>query len=663
MKYADIVIDNKSQMTDSFYTYICEDSEAVIGQKVYVPFARSKNLREGYIFDVRDEDERELKFRAVDHIDENICLNEEMIETCKWMKKRYLVKYIDGVNCFTPAGGPSKRALNQKQPVLAQPVSKELTAEQRAALLQLSPAIAKKEHGIFLIHGVTSSGKTEVYIRAIEQVIASGRTAIMMVPEISLTGQVIDRFEKYFGSDMIAVMHSRMTKPQRYVQWQRIRSGSVRIVIGARSAVFAPLENIGIIVLDEEHEATYKSDMTPRYEALEVAIKRAGYYGGTVVLGSATPQVVSTYRADEGIYHRIEMKTRFNKNPLPEVDIVDMGEELRNGNTGLLSRKLYDRMKETLSQGQQIILLLNRRGFSTYVSCRECGHVMKCPVCGISLTYHKDINGLYCHFCGHKEPMPGLCPECGGSSLRLQGAGTQKLEEEIERLFPGNTFARLDLDTAKRAGVMDRVLASFAKRKTDILIGTQLIAKGLDFDNVGLVGIISADSSLNIPDFRAPERTFQLITQAAGRAGRGDLRGSVIIQTYSPDNYAVKAAAEHDYEGFCREELRLRKLMSYPPYYDLIRLIFSGDDEEQVAKEADGWYEGLNEMIHTGFIYRPQPAPVNKIKETYRYHMMIKCPKGKRGLFLGALDKLNRENNNSRTKVNVGIDINPYSFI
>ena len=320
-------------------------------------------------------------------------------------------------------------------------------------------------------------------------------------------------------------------------------------------------------------------------------------------------------------------------------------------------------MKETLSQGQQIILLLNRRGFSTYVSCRECGHVMKCPVCGISLTYHKDINGLYCHFCGHKEPMPRKCPECGQSALRLQGAGTQKLEEEIERLFPDNTYARLDLDTAKRVGVMDRVLASFAKRKTDILIGTQLIAKGLDFDNVGLVGIISADSSLNIPDFRAPERTFQLITQAAGRAGRGDLRGRVIIQTYSPDNYAIKAAAEHDYEGFCREELRLRKLMSYPPYYDLIRLIFSGDDEKQVAKEAGDWYESLNEMIHTGFIYRPQPAPVNKIKETYRYHMMIKCPRGRRGLFLGALDKLNRENNNSKTRVNVGIDINPYSFI
>ena len=663
MKYADIVIDNKSQMTDSFYTYICEDSQAVIGQKVYVPFARSKNLREGYIFDVRDSDDRDLKFRAVDHTDENICLNEEMIETCKWMKKRYLVKYIDGVNCFTPAGGPSKRALKQKQPVLAQPVSRTLTPEQSAALEQLSPCIDRREHGIFLINGVTSSGKTEVYIRAIEQVVASGRTAIMMVPEISLTGQVIDRFEKHFGSDMIAVMHSRMTKPQRYVQWQRIRSGSVRIVIGARSAVFAPLENIGVIVLDEEHEATYKSDMTPRYEALEVAIKRAGYYGGIVVLGSATPSVVSTYRADEGIYHRIEMKTRFNKNPLPEVEIADMSDELRNGNTRLLSRVLYDRMQETLSAGQQIILLLNRRGFSTYISCRECGHVMKCPVCGISLTYHKDINGLYCHFCGHKEPMPRLCPECGQSSLRLQGAGTQKLEEEIERLFPDNTYARLDLDTAKRVGVMDRVLTSFAKRKTDILIGTQLIAKGLDFDNVGLVGIISADSSLNIPDFRAPERTFQLITQAAGRAGRGDLRGRVIIQTCSPDNYAIKAAAEHDYEGFCREELRLRKLMSYPPYYDLIRLIFSGEDERLVAKEAGGWYESLNEMIHTGFIYRPQPAPVNKIKETYRYHMMIKCPRGRRGLFLGALDKLNRENNNGKTRVNVGIDINPYSFI
>ncbi len=663
MKYADIVIDNKSQMTDVFYTYLCRDEDAIIGQKVYVPFARSKTLREGYIFDVRDEDGRDLRFREVDHADENICLNEEMIQTCRWMKKRYLVKYIDGVGCFTPAGGPPKRELKHKQPVLPEPAPRILTSEQRAALNRMKPYIADRQHGIFLVHGVTSSGKTEVYIQAIEQVLASGRTAIMMVPEISLTGQVIDRFEKHFGSDMIAVMHSRMTKPQRYVRWQKIRSGSVRIVIGARSAVFAPLENIGIIILDEEHEATYKSDMTPRYEALEVAIKRAGYYGGIVVLGSATPSVVSSQRADEGIYHRIEMKTRFNSNPLPEVDIVDMNGELRNGNKSLLSRELYDRMNSTLSDGQQVILLLNRRGFSTYISCRECGHVMKCPVCGISLTYHRDINGLYCHFCGHREPVPKMCPECGQESLRMQGAGTQKLEDEIERLFPDATYARLDMDTAKRAGVMDRVLKSFARHKTDILIGTQLIAKGLDFDNVGLVGIVSADSSLNIPDFRAPERTFQLITQAAGRAGRGELRGSVIIQTFSPENYAVRAAAEHDYEGFCREELKLRKLMCYPPYYDLIRLIFSGEDEIRVAKEADGWYQSLNEMLHTGFIYRPQPAPVSKIKETYRHHMMIKCPKGKRGLFLGALDKLNRENNSGKTGVNVGIDINPYSFI
>ncbi len=663
MKYADIVIDNKSQMTDSFYTYLCRDEDAVIGQKVYVPFARSRALREGYIFDIRDEDDRNLKFREIDHADENICLNEEMIKTCRWMKKRYLVKYIDGVKCFTPAGGPPKRELKQKLPVLPEPDSKSLTFEQEAAIDTLKPYIENREHGIFLIHGVTSSGKTEVYIRAIEQVLASGRTAVMMVPEISLTGQVIDRFEKYFGSDMIAVMHSRMSKPQRYVQWQRIRSGSVRVVIGARSAVFAPLENIGIIILDEEHESTYKSDMTPRYEALEVAIKRAGYYGGIVVLGSATPSVVSMHRADEGIYHKIEMKTRFNRNPLPSVSIADMNGELRNGNSGILSRELYDRMNRTLSAGQQVILLLNRRGFSTYISCRGCGHVMKCPVCGISLTYHKDINGLCCHFCGHRESVPNACPECGEASIRLQGAGTQKLEEEIERLFPENTYARLDMDTVKHAGVMDRVLKSFAKRQTDILMGTQLIAKGLDFDNVGLVGIISADSSLNIPDFRAPERTFQLITQAAGRAGRGELRGEVVIQTFSPENYAIKAAAENDYEGFCKEELRLRELMGYPPYYDLIRLIFSGKTETLVTKEADSWYENLGEMLHTGFIYRPQPAPVSRIKETYRYHMMIKCPKGKRGLFLGALDKLNRESNSGKTKVNVGIDINPYSFI
>lgn len=662
MKYIDIVIDNKSRMTDSFYTYLCSNEDAVIGSKVYVPFARNKNLREGYIFDIRQSDDRDLKFKEIDHIDEDICLNGEMIETCKWMKKRYLVKYIDGVSCFTPMGRPSKRTLKQQPQVLPSADFKELTAEQQNAVDTLALHIDRHEHKIFLVHGVTSSGKTEVYINAIERVIAQGRTAIMMVPEISLTRQVIERFEKHFGSSAIAIMHSRMTKPQRYLQWQRIRNGGVQIVIGARSAVFAPLENIGIIIMDEEHESTYKSDMTPKYETLEVAIKRAGYYSGIVVLGSATPSVVSYQRAAEGIYHKIEMKKRFNDNPLPTVEIADMTEETRNGNTGLLSRKLYNKINNTLQAGRQVILLLNRRGFATYTSCKNCGHVMKCPVCGISLTYHKDTNGLYCHFCGHKEPAFDICPECGESALVHTGAGTQKLEEEIDRLFPKYTYARLDLDAAQKAGVMNKILTSFAKHNTDILIGTQLIAKGLDFDNVGLVGIISADSSLNIPDFRASEKTFQLITQAAGRAGRGNLIGEVVIQTYSPDNYAVKAAAEYDYEGFCREELKLRKLMEYPPYCDLIRLIFSGEHEQRVKLQADKWYSELDKMIHTGHIYRPQPAPVNKIKETYRYHIMIKCPKGKRGLFLGALDKLNREID-SKTKVNVVIDINPYSFI
>lgn len=659
MKYLDIVIDNKARATDTFYTYATEDESIKVGQKVYVQFARGKALREGYVFAVNDSYNGEYKIKYIDHIDEDICLSEEMIRTCIWMKQRYLVKYIDGIGCFTPPVQAPKGKIKEKKPVEISEDKKNLTAEQKAALDSLSVNIENGKHDIFLVHGVTSSGKTEVYMQAIEKTIAAGKTSIMMVPEVALTKEILSRFERRFGSDALAIMHYKLTKGQRYEQWQKIRSGQVKIVIGARSAVFAPLENIGLVILDEEHESTYKSDMTPKYETVEVAIKRAKEYGGIVVLGSATPSVVSTYRADQGIYKKIELKKRFNENLLPEVEVVDMGKERHEGNMSVFSRKLYTLMKENLAEGRQVLLFHNRRGFSTYITCADCGHVLKCPDCGISLTYHRDINGVKCHYCGHSWPAKDKCPECGGKLL-LKGSGTQKLEDEVARLFPDNTFDRLDFDVASKAGGSEKVLNAFRKKKTDILIGTQMIAKGLDFDNVGLVGVMSADHELNIPDYRSPERTYQLITQAAGRAGRGDFRGKVVIQGYDIENYAVQYAASNDYEGFCREELKIRNMMDYPPYTDLIKILFTAENEREARRISERCFDFLSESLGRIKMFRPAPAPMNRIKETYRYQILIKCPKGMRLKYLDAAGRFIETCDNS--KVNIVVDVNPYSF-
>ena len=537
-----------------------------------------------------------------------------------------------------------------------------LNEEQQATYEEILRHIHGGRPGVTLLQGVTGSGKTEVYICLARRLLEEGKRAMILVPEIALTPQMMQRFSMYFGED-VALLHSALGIAERYDQYKRIRQGLVKIVLGTRSAVFAPLPELGMIVIDEEQENSYESEKPPCYHARDIAKYRCAKEGAWLVLGSATPTVETAYLAREGDYHLSLLRKRYNENALPQVSLVDMRQELKQGNYTSISRRLYEEIQKNLELGQQTILFLNRRGNSRALVCVDCGSAPECPRCSARLTYHSANERLMCHYCGYSEPFTEICPECGSHDVRYSGTGTQKIEDELATLFPEARILRMDADSTMGRYSHENKLKDFADGKYDILLGTQMVAKGLDFDNVGLVGIISADSSLNIPDFRAPERTFQLITQAAGRAGRGDLRGRVIIQTYSPDNYAIKAAAEHDYEGFCREELRLRKLMSYPPYYDLIRLIFSGDDEKQVAKEAGGWYESLNEMIHTGFIYRPQPAPVNKIKETYRYHMMIKCPRGRRGLFLGALDKLNRENNSGKTRVNVGIDINPYSFI
>jgi len=495
------------------------------------------------------------KLRNVDHIDEDVSLSEEMMRTAFWMKGRYLCRYIDAIRCFTPAGTKAKRREIQDSlrgdAGIAEDIE-QLTDEQRRALEQIAEPIEKHEHDRFLIHGVTGSGKTEVYIRAAEKVLDKGRGVIILVPEISLTGQITERFLGRFGEDSVAILHSRLSAGERYDQWSKIKKGQVRIVIGARSAVFAPVENLGLIVVDEEHESTYKSDFTPKYDTVEVAIKRLqdADNRGVLILGSATPSVVSYSRGEEGIYKIIKMTKRYNETELPQTEIVDMRQELKDGNRFILSRRLCDEMNAELEAGRQVMLFLNRRGYSTFVSCRECGYVAKCPTCGLSLTYHKGDGTLSCHYCGYSEKAPEKCPECGSKYVRYFGSGTEKVEDFVREMFPGYATERIDLDSIKQRGELKKKLKDFEKGKTRILIGTQLIAKGLDFRNVGLVGIVSADVTLNIPDFRSPERAFQLITQASGRAGRGDMKGKVIIQTYDPEHYAVSMAAGNDYEAF-----------------------------------------------------------------------------------------------------------------
>ncbi len=675
MKYADVVIDNKTDSTDQPYTYACGEHQVQPGSKVYVPFARSRNLREGYVLSVSEEvpERFRSKLRNIDHVDEEVSLTEECIRTAIWMRSRYVCRYIDAIRCFTPAGKKRVRAAASEEDLISRsfaeddPQIAELTREQAEALEKIAQAIDRREHIRFLLYGVTGSGKTEVYIRAVERTIGQGRTAIVLVPEISLTPQMIERFSAVFGEEQIAIVHSRMTQTKRYEQWQRIRSGQVRIVIGARSAVFAPLQDLGLIVIDEEHESTYKSDFTPKYDAIEVALKRLADRAnrGVLLLGSATPSVATFSRAADGIYQLLPMRSRYNEMELPEVTVVDMRTELREGNRSMLSRTMVSQMQEQLDAGRQVMLLQNRRGYSTFVSCRECGHVAVCPECGLSLTYHRANRKLVCHYCGHEEEIPQVCPECGSRYIRYFGSGTEKVEETVREMFPEYVTDRIDLDSVSRKGELNRRLKAFGKGQTNILIGTQMIAKGLDFRNVGMVGIVAADLSLNIPDYRSPERTFQLITQAAGRAGRGSIRGKVVIQTYNPEHYAIGFSAAQNYDGFFAEELEFRRLMSYPPFSDMIQVLITAKSFEEASEGAKSWHDRLKQRLpaeQRQNVFMPQQAYLSKIRDIYRFSLVIRCPKGKRKDYSEMLRALKDEDMQSRVKYLAVVDINPYSF-
>ena len=501
------------------------------------------------------------------------------------------------------------------------------TDEQKKAISQINSALDSKSDGTMLLHGVTGSGKTEVFLRAIEHTVNMGRSALVLVPEISLTPQMVSRFVGRFGK-RIAILHSGLSLGERYDQWSRIMNNEADIVIGARSAVFAPLTNIGIIIIDEEHSDTYKSEMSPRYHAREIAMMRGKTHGAVTLLASATPSIESYYYALLGKYKLIKMNKRYNEASMPHIDVVDMRQELEGGNKSMFSKQLYNAVRQNIDKGEQTILLMNRRGFSTFVSCRKCGFVPQCPNCNISLTYHSYDNSLKCHYCGHKQPNYSVCPVCDSKYIRYFGGGTQKVEDEVARIFPDATVIRLDADSASRKNSHKEILDKFVKDRIDIMIGTQMVSKGLDFSNVTLVGVMTADTMLHINDFRSTERTFDLLEQVSGRAGRGDKAGRAIIQTYNPDNYAIELVKTHNYSEFYNKTIAERRTMWYPPFSEMICIRFSSDDNDVTRKSAFMFKESfgdINDISEPIAVLGPIPSGISRIKNKYRWQMLIKC--------------------------------------
>lgn len=666
MNYVNLVIDHKSRYTDELYTY-GSSIPLEIGTRVVVTFGRGKTEKYAYVFEENLEPKIEKsKIKEIIRIDETLSLTKEMVDTIKWMRQRYGIKFIEGIRCFVPSGKPASKG-KEKEPykslVVKDEPEKILTEEQNIALDEIYKGIDENIFRGFLLWGVTGSGKTEVYIKSIEKVLKLGKTAIMLVPEITLTKQVIERFISRFGKSAIAVLHSKLTTRERYDEWIRIRKGEAKIVIGARAGIFAPVENLGIVILDEEHESTYKSDQTPKYETVDIAVKRLMINKGTLILGSATPSVVSFQRAKEGIYQLLEMKDRYNKVPLPSIDIVDMKKELKFGNDTMFSNRLYLEIKHTLEKGEQVILFLNRRGYSTFISCINCGSGLKCPDCNISLVYHKHDSSAVCHYCGKRFSIPDKCPSCGGNEFRYFGIGTEQVEEFTKETFPEYEVERLDLDTGKSKREINRIINNFGSGKSRILIGTQIVAKGLDFKNVGLVGVISADVSLNIPDYRSAERTFQLVTQVSGRAGRGNKQGKVIVQSFSPENFALVAAAKYDYLDFFKQEIRLRNYMNYPPFSDLICVEFTSIKEElaqQIANSCLNYLKG-SELEGSENIFSPKLSESFRNSDSYRYHILIKCPRGHRNNYIHYIRFFRKQIINNKVDCVITIDVNPYS--
>ncbi|GHH96507.1 primosomal protein N' [Neobacillus kokaensis] len=534
-----------------------------------------------------------------------------------------------------------------------------LTSAQADVIEPILASIESEKHEVFLLYGVTGSGKTEIYLQSIQKVIEKGEEAIVLVPEISLTPQMVNRFKGRFG-DLVAVLHSGLSAGEKYDEWRKIQRKEVKVVVGARSAIFAPFENIGIIIIDEEHETSYKQEDMPRYHARDVAIERAKTYHCPVVLGSATPSLESFARAQKKVYQLLTLSSRMNERPLPSVEIVDMREELRAGNRSMFSRKLFEMLKDRIEKKQQSVLFLNKRGHSSFVMCRDCGYVVNCPNCEISLTYHRAGSRMKCHYCGYEDHIPKACPECSSEYIRYFGSGTQKVEEELGKILPEARVIRMDVDTTGRKGSHERLLKDFQDGKADILLGTQMIAKGLDFPNITLVGVLSADTMLHLPDFRSSEKTFQLLTQVSGRAGRHQLPGEVVIQTYTPEHYSIELAGTQNYAFFYHREMMMRKLHHYPPFYYLVLITLTHENLMSVVSETEKIVNFVRSQVsNQAVILGPAASPIPRINNRYRYQCLIKY---KREPHLTRILKkiLDQYQTETKNGLQVSIDINPF---
>ena len=540
--------------------------------------------------------------------------------------------------------------------------SLELNPEQKEACEAVVGAIGK-EHPPFLLQGITGSGKTEVYLQIIQGALDMGKTAIVLVPEISLTPQMTERFIARFG-DKVAILHSGLSNGEKYDEWRKVERGEAQVVVGARSAIFAPLKNLGVIIIDEEHEASYKQESNPRYHARDVAILRAQYNQAALVLGSATPSLESRARAGKGVYQHLRLTQRANPlASIPEVQLIDFRDYIGQNETSNFTPPLVEAIQDRLDKNEQVVLMLNRRGYSSFVMCRECGTVDTCPNCDISLTLHMDTKTMNCHYCGFSKEIPHVCPNCQSRSIRYYGTGTQKAYDELTELFPEARILRMDVDTTRKKGSHQALLEQFGKGEADILLGTQMIAKGLDFPNVTLVGVLNADTALNLPDFRSSERTFQLLTQVAGRAGRAEKAGQVLIQSYNPNHYAIRFAKEQDYEGFYAYEMGIRRQLGYPPYYFTIGITLSHKKEEEVLRRA---YEVM-EILRSGLsdasiVLGPTPKPIARTHNLYHYQILIKYRlEDELASTLNQVLALTQERENSELRLS--IDHEPQQFL
>ncbi|MGN0436588.1 MAG: primosomal protein N' [Wujia sp.] len=661
-RYADIIIDISHEAIDRTFQYIIPEAlyeEVQVGIQVQVPFGNSNALRKGYVIDITEKpafDPERMK-EIVGIPDLSLKMEGRMIILAKWMRDNYGSTMINCLKTVMPVREKVRKTKQRTQEAEYHLEERNinLTEKQNALVQEFVKDRQDGAYNTYLLHGITGSGKTEVYISCIKNVINEGKQTILLIPEIALTYQNVARFKGHFG-DRVAIINSKQSKGEKYQQLLKAKNHEVDVIIGPRSALFTPCDKLGLIIIDEEHDGAYKSDYAPKYHARETAIELARLSGASVILGSATPTIASYALAKLGTYKLWELPERPDGRELSEVKLVDLREELRLGNRSIISKELKDRIEECLNKNEQIMLFINRRGYNSFVSCRACGEAIMCPKCDVALALHGKEQ-LMCHYCGYTVKAPTECPSCHSKLIGGFGTGTEKVEAEINRLFPGARTIRMDKDTTTRKGAHGDILSSFLNHEADILIGTQMIVKGHDFANVTLVGVILADLSLFANDYRAGERTFDLLTQAAGRAGRGDKSGVVVIQTYQPDHYAICAAAKQDYEGFFNMEMSYRRLMKYPPVYNMVVILITSKDYDSACRVSEEIKLKLENFEKEMRIVGPSDATIARINDIHRRVLYVKLDK---------LDRLTdiREiiDNYEEDSVALAVDVNPINM-